>query len=286
MTSSIIDPFFVVGTQRSGTTLLGRMLSAHPRFFVINEIGGIQRILAGAKTGTEAYENIDAKFHSKKQRHIQEVLASQGKVRWSLKDPSLTYCLDDLKRLFPKSKIIFIVRDGRAVANSYLQVKWGVANIYAAGERWKREIELQRQFWETYADVCWHVKYEDLLANPEQELQALSSFLREEYSPSMLSYNKQSDAMIKPRASNENAFRQIDRSMEAKWKKELTEFQVGVFESIAGQQLQDFGYSLVSEGYKIPPLLKLWWKGHQKIVGEAQTQYQWRIKPLLSQLMH
>jgi len=279
-------PFFVVGTQRSGTTLLGRMLSAHPKIFVVNEIGGIQKLLSSATTGAEAYENIDAKFHSKKQVRIHEVLAAQNKVRWSLKDPGLTYCLHDLKRLFPKSKIIFIVRDGRAVANSYLQVKWGVANIYAAGERWKGEVELQRQFWETHRDSCWHVKYEDLLANPEKELRGISSFLGEEFSPSMLTYNKQSNTIIKPRSSNENAFRKIDRTMEAKWKKELTRFQIGVFESIAGHQLRDFGYALMNEGVKVPPLLKLWWVGHQKVVGEAQTQYQWRIKPLLSPFMH
>ena len=286
MKSTITDPFFVVGTQRSGTTLLGRMLSAHPNLFVINEIGGIQNILASAKNGPEAYEKIDAKFQSKKQISIQEVLSAEKRTRWSLKDPSLTYCLDNLKRLFPKSKIIFIVRDGRAVANSYLQVKWGVANIYAAGERWKKEIEIQREFWESHRDICWQVKYEDLLANPEKELQTISSFLGEEYSASMLSYSKQSNTIIKPKASNENAFRQIDRSMEAKWKKELTHYQISVFESIAGQQLKEFGYSLLNEGFKVPTLLKLWWMGHQKIVGEAQTQYQWRIKPLISQFMH
>jgi len=280
------DPFFVVGTQRSGTTLLVRMLSAHPNLFVINEIGDIQGLLSSAKTGSEAYECINAKFQSKKQISIQDVLASQGKGRWSVKDPSLTYCLDEIRRLFPNSKIIFIVRDGRAVANSYLQVKWGVANIYAAGERWKREVEIQRQFWERHPDVCWHVKYEDLLADPAKELEALSGFLGEEYSPLMVSYNKQPETIIKARASNENAFRQIDRSLEVKWKKELTHLQVSVFESIAGPQLKDFGYSLVNEGYKVPMLLKLWWMGHQKIIGEAQTQYQWRIKPLLSQFMH
>ncbi len=286
MVSQNTDPFFVVGTQRSGTTLLGRMLSAHPNLFVINEIGGIQRILASARNGSEAYDCIDKKFHSKKQVGIQDVLASQRKVRWSLKDPSLTYCLEEIPRLFPKSKMIFIVRDGRAVANSYLQVKWGVANIYAAGERWKKEIEMQRRFWESHADICWHVKYEDLLANPEKELRAISCFLGEEYSPSMLAYSKQSNTIIKPRSSNENAFRQIDRSMEAKWKKELTHFQISVFESIAGQTLKDFGYTLVNEGFRVPILFKLWWLGHQKIMGELQTQYQWRIKPLLSQFMH
>ena len=286
MTKKNTTPFFVVGTQRSGTTLLCRMLSAHPNLFTINEIGGIQQILPSVKNGSEAYDIIDRHFESKKHAKIQEVLNREGKVRWGLKEPALTYCLEEIKSYFPESKIIFIVRDGRAVANSYLQVKWGVANIYAAGERWKREIEIQRMFWEANPDICWHLKYEDLLANPAKELESISSFLNEVYSPLMLAYNKKPEKIIKLKSANENAFRQIDRNIETKWKKELSEFQVRVFESIAGEQLKEFGYPLVNESYTVPPLLKLWWMGHQKVVGEMQVQYQWRIKPLLSQFMH
>jgi len=51
-----------------------------------------------------------------------------------------------------------------------------------------------------------------------------------------------------------------------------------VFEDVAGQDLQKLGYPLVNDRVKIPAIVKLWLRWHQKVVGELQLQYQWRVK--------
>jgi len=280
MAKATRTPFFVVGTQRSGTTLLCRMLSAHPNLFVINEMKDIIGKCSLEKMPSEVYESIDSEFRKRTQKSIEAYLEAHGKNRWGLKDPSLTYCLGALKKKFPGSHIIFIVRDGRAVANSYLKVGWGVANIYGAGERWKNEIEMQRKFWEDNPETSCMLKYEDLLANPTKELTRLCSFMGEGFEESMLSYYRE-PTPIKENAYNTNAFRPINRSIESKWKGELSPYQIGIFESVAGQQLNELGYQLVHEGMEVPKILKLWWQWHQKVMGEIQIQYQLRIKPLL-----
>ncbi|MCH7615523.1 MAG: sulfotransferase [Nitrospinae bacterium] len=279
------SPIFVVGTQRSGTTLLCRMLSAHPNLFVINEIDDICEKCSLNKTPSEVFESIDLEFKRRTKFSIEAYLEAHGKIRWGLKSPSLTFCLDAIKKHFPESKFIFIVRDGRAVANSYLKAGWGVANMYGAGERWKKEIELQRVFWGKNPDISCMLKYEELLANPSKELTSLCSFIGESFEESMVKFYKE-PSPIKKNAYNTNVFRPIDRSIEFKWKSELSPHQIGVFESIAGEQLKELGYQLVHEGMKIPKMLKLWWRWHQKVAGEMQVQYHWRIKPLLQKVLN
>jgi len=276
-------PIFVVGTQRSGTTLLCRMLSAHHNLFVMNEMDGIDKKISLDKTPKEVLDSMNAQFLRKYGMNIEAFLAKNGKTRWGLKDPALTYCLNNLKNYFPESKIIFIIRDGRAVANSYLKIGWGVANIYGAGERWKNEIELQQRYWEGHPENSYTLRYEDLLADPAKELAKLCVFIGETFDESMVTYY-QEPGYIKERSYNTNVFRPIDRSIEVKWKTELSPNQICVFESVAGQKLQEFGYPLVSDGKKIPPILKLWWRWHQKIMGELQLQYHWRVKPMIQKL--
>ena len=118
MTTESRAPIFVVGTQRSGTTLLCRMLSAHPNLFVLNEMYGTCQKITLENTARDVLVSIDAEFKRKTQFGIQAYLEIQGKLRWGLKDPALTYCLDALTKHFPESKIIFIVLDGRWFADS------------------------------------------------------------------------------------------------------------------------------------------------------------------------
>ena len=285
MTTESRAPIFVVGTQRSGTTLLCRMLSAHPNLFVLNEMNDTCEKITLENRTQDVVASIDAEFKLKTQFGIQAYLEAQGKLRWGLKHPALTYCLDALKKHFPESKIIFIVRDGRAVANSYLKAGWGVANMYGAGERWTREIALQRKFWNNNPSISCMLKYEDLLADPPKELARVCSCIGEPYEESMVTFYKE-PSPIKENVYNTNVFRPIDRSIECKWKKELTPYQIGVFEDVAGQDLKDLGYQLVNEGMKIPTLLKWWWRWHQKIVGEMQIQYQWRVKPFFHKVFN
>ncbi len=265
---------FIVGTQRSGTTLLCRMLTAHPNIFIKNEFSDPYRIFSGNKSKQDILNDIDIEIQNAYHERLENFLKRIDKKLWGLKDPKLTYCLDDLVNHFPDAKILFIIRDGRAVANSYMKSKWGSAtNTYYGALRWKREVEVQRAFIQKNLKKCHVVRYEDLIRNTEQELLEICSFIEQPYSENMKNYIEQ-PVYIKKNELNKHTFHSIDESIMSKWQTELTPYQISVFEAVAGKTLLQNQYDLVGEKIEISALTKMWFSLQQKMLGNVQLHYQ------------
>ena len=80
------SPFFIIGTQRSGTTLLTRMLSAHPELFIQNEMGDW-----GVFNKPYSPEQLHERIVDKLGSHGVNVKELQVKrMLWGWKDPMLT----------------------------------------------------------------------------------------------------------------------------------------------------------------------------------------------------
>ncbi len=265
---------FIVGTQRSGTTLLCRMLTAHPHIFIKNEVTDSCKIFSGNKLKQEIINDINIEIQNAYHENSESFLKKIDKKVLGLKDPKLTYCLDDLVNYFPDARILFIIRDGRAVANSYIKSKWGYAtNIYHGAVLWKREVGLHRAFIQKNLQRCHIVRYEDLVRNTEKELIEICSFIGQPYSENMKNYSEQ-PVYIKRNELNKHTFRGIDESIMSKWKNELTPYQISVFEAVAGDTLLQNQYNLVGEKIEISELTKIWFSLQQKILGNVQLHYQ------------
>ncbi len=264
---------FVVGTQRSGTTLLCRMLTAHPNIFIKNELSDPYRIFSVNKSKQEVIHDIEIEIQNAYHENLESFLKRIDKKVCGLKDPKLTYCLDDLSNHFPDAKILFIIRDGRAVSNSYMKSKWGSAtNTYYGALRWKREVELQRVFMQKNLQRCHTVIYEDLVRNTEKELLEICSFIGQPYSKNMKNYSEQ-PVYIKKNELNKHTFHGIDESIMSKWQTELTPYQISVFEAVAGETLLQNQYDLVGEKIEISELMKMWFSLQQKMLGNVQLHY-------------
>lgn len=263
------QPFlFITGTQRSGTTLTCRILDAHPDVTVANEV-----LTPHELDGLLSGENMPPLRQELEKRGVR-----LGTGRGGIKHPYFTYHLENVSRLFPNAKIVIILRDGRAVANSYLKVRWGTANIYAGAKQWAREVRLQRAFLAANPDRAILVRYEDLVAEPRETLLRICRFLDLPFSEEMLSYHKRPPSFRRHRF-NVNTTRGIDPSIGEKWKHDLTPRQIRIFESLAGDVLVENGYTLTSKDrIRIPPVLRLLYEAQQIIVGELQIQYKWRLK--------
>jgi hypothetical protein len=272
---SNVTPFFIVGAQRSGTTLLRLMLNCHTRLCVpfesvfiteffhrlsefkelaeptncrrlLNEIATHRFVLKGellpdpeavlAQSPQTYAELVDAIF---------SVLAHrEQKVRWGDKTPSYVTEIDTLWQLFPGAKFIHLVRDGRDVALSLRRVAWGNKHLPRAAEDWRRKTELAHKMGAMIPENFFEVRYEDLIQNTGQVLKSICEFLSEPYEAAMLSYHERAREFMPENSLqwHHTSVSPIDANKVYEWKGLMPNTDRAIFESIAGSSLKLFGY--------------------------------------------
>ena len=214
--------FFIVGSARSGTTLLRMMLNAHPevavppesRFVVelyrsddvqVNDflerldahprwtswdtpIEDVRAQLAGLTT-VPYPEAIEAAYMAYAQ--------NRNKKRYGDKTPRYIEDLPLLARLWPEAKFVHLVRDGREVALSYADVPFGPSTVAKAAALWKdRVVRGMEQGRPLGPHRYTELRYERLLANPQAEVEALCAFLDLDFDPSMLDYSERAGSEV------------------------------------------------------------------------------------------
>ena len=282
-------PIFIVGTQRSGTTLLYRMLGAHPDVFLVNEIWEfykfadrrvnddhalseflIERVglshpylpCAGAEPN-DPFGHLDLAFAAK--------LRTNGKSRWGIKDPRLTYYLEPFERRFPDGRFVFIVRDVRAVTNSYLARRMNVANVFHGAKLWVEQTRIQKEFTARHPDRARMVSFEDLVDDSESILKEICEFLDVPFEASMLEYHRETPT-TKVHAGNENITKPVQKSIADKWRGELSPKQIAVIESVAADSMKAHGYQPTGPSVSIGRLRKVAYDLHQWLM----TTYWWQ----------
>jgi Sulfotransferase family len=150
-----------------------------------------------------------------------------GHVSWGDKTPHYITDVDVLHALFPQSKMLYIVRDGRDVALSLLERSWGPATIYTCACRWRDENAPRPIVDALRSQGRLHdIRYEDLLAAPRETLAGIMSFLDQDLPADELAGLTSS---IRPTNAG-------------KWERRMTSDDVELFERVAGDTLRRFGY--------------------------------------------
>ncbi|WP_338851895.1 sulfotransferase [Alteromonas macleodii] len=273
------SPIFLVGTQRSGTTLLTRILSAHKDIFIQNELP-LQTIFLENASREEIVENIDKHFQFRYNENIDSFLENNSKIAWGLKDPQLTEHLDALEQFIPDSKFIIIVRDGRGVVNSYIENRWGLGtNAFTGALRWNKEVELQVKFAEKHPKSCLIVRFEDLIEDQEKQLKNICDHLGIAFDKGMLSYHKEKMSYV-PNKQNINTNKAPNKALATQWQNKLSKKEIGIINNYAANMLNKFGYIQTQNGQELSQLSKFYYKLHQTIIGEFQIQYQLKVSKL------
>ena len=125
---------WIGGVPRSGTTLMRAMLDAHPDIRCGEETRVIPRILGMHVAMTRAQIELtrlnEAKItgdilESAMGAYILSIIAQHGEPapRLCNKDPFTLRSMQTLTRMFPNSKFVFMVRDGRATVHSIISRK-------------------------------------------------------------------------------------------------------------------------------------------------------------------
>jgi hypothetical protein len=163
---------------------------------------------------------------------------SMQNIRWA----------EPLNDYFKTNKYIYLHRDGRDVALSFTKAVIGDKHVYFIAKQWA---ELQRQCLDARSklstDRYFTVNYNELTEESESTLRNLCAFLHIEFKNEMLEFYKGQEAKNTAGASSlwENLTKPIMHHNFNKFLKELTEEQVRIIESVAGNELDELGYERV-----------------------------------------
>tara|TARA_B100001093_G_scaffold490985_1_gene530599 strand:+ start:264 stop:1106 length:843 start_codon:yes stop_codon:yes gene_type:complete len=134
---SSVSPLFLIGTPRSGTTLLHQIVNAHEEVFITDELRQVSWLINQAKMLTEGYHvhgslypfNHGPEFANYLINNAGTLLApyyylhsdKYGKKKikyWGDKYPNFDQYLGKMMKMFPRAKYVMIHRDLRDVMAS------------------------------------------------------------------------------------------------------------------------------------------------------------------------
>jgi hypothetical protein len=282
---------FVVGAPRSGTTLLRLMLDAHPDLAIPPETYFMPRAakawkaakrnedpvevylreVTGHKRWPDFHLDADAYRERVRKEHpgtigdavrsFYEMYAEKvGKPRWGDKTPFYVRKMDVIREVLPEARFVHIVRDGRAVALSILDLWFGPNTIEEAAEFWVARMDEARRKARNL-DHYIEVRYEDLVRDPEPQLRRICELVELPWDDVMLTYYEHIDeriAMEMPPEEiapdgrvvateerlkiMENLSRPPDPTRIDRWKTDMAPDDLRKFETIAGPRLRELGY--------------------------------------------
>jgi hypothetical protein len=97
------------------------------------------------------------------------------------------------------------------------------------------------------------VQYEALVAEPERTVRGICTFLREDYDPAMLDSHR-SDLPYPTDSRNAlNLRRPILADNSGKWRREMSPRDLRIFEAVAGDALERYGFERGLPGARVSP---------------------------------
>jgi hypothetical protein len=277
---SSTGPFFIVGSERSGTTLLMAILGHHsrlavpevawyyPRFRAFLHTYGdladgarfrtlVSEMIFGLKTPffgldlnpativDELLARIETKTFAGAYGAILDLYArAVGKPRWGEKTPHNLFYVEEILADFPDAKFIHLVRDGRDVAVEQLRSAFGPRNVYAAALIWRRTQEVAARWRAELPFDRWlDVSYEELAARPEAVVRDVTRFLGEDHEPTTLDFHRGPIAQRRAKTRDHAALgRPVSTDYVGLYRRHLGAHDQGVFNYVAGEALRRAGY--------------------------------------------
>lgn len=299
------EAIFVVGVSRSGTTLMRRILTRHPRIAIadenhymghllpgrgvrhairaagdladdatIRDIVGLlyspefqggtrlrdvspfwrslvaelprdeleRRLLAGERTERGVFRTI-LRAHADLRGRAIPGEKTPAHIRWA----------DELLEWFPTARVIHMVRDPRGVYVSELKrrrerpesipYRWLVRvpvllRAFVLAETawaWSDAVRHHRALRRRFPDAYRAVRFEDLVAEPRPELEALCAFLGVRFTSAMLRQK------VVSRGANQGQ-EGFDAGAAERWRERIAPRDARVLEWLLGRRLEELGY--------------------------------------------
>jgi len=275
-----IEPFFIIGAGRSGTTLLRRILVASKQIHIPPETYVLPQIIEHYRRNAyldwptlvkqcmslfELHPEFDtfqitlrpllAKLYAlpETERSLAKMLdmfycyhAEQTGVnceRWGDKTPINTFALDDIYAVFPQAQFIHLLRDGVDVVHSYMSTGL-ISSVDIAAKRWVDSVKLACAFSVKHTDTCMEMRYEKLSCHTDTEIKRACSFLDIDYVPDMINQREHISGMgdMQKYKHYQHANETITSKYVGKGRKALSKEDQLHIKSAIGCTLQEMGY--------------------------------------------
>ena len=222
-------PIFIIGSERSGTTLVLAILACHsriavpevtwyyPRFrpylhtygdlSVFNNFNTLAHEMANGlrvpfwrmtDANPATFGDEIAARATELERSFAGVFAAMferyakyvDKPRWGEKTPGNVFYIDRILEDFPNAQFVYIYRDCRDASAEFIHSQFGPTNAYTAARMWNDGQQAVRPFRESLGDDQWfNIRYEDFVRDPVDHLKNMCTFLGEEYDDALMEFH-------------------------------------------------------------------------------------------------
>ncbi len=267
------SPIFIIGTGRSGTTLLRQMLTAHPRIHITHE-ASFYSYARHAPAGMKAAEWLDLYFQTFSfawmrldpqvvRRALpagwegQPVAAITGEVarvimrckaqqqhkpRYGDKNPLDTHNLQRIFADFPDARIVYIMRDPRPTVMSFNRMPFGTSSTLV--NSWICKVQFAHV--QPYLDRILEVRLEDLAADARPVLQSILNFVGEPWDDAVLDYVHHANLDdVPPLPWFVGATRELpsQKTSGGGWLERLDPAWIRIIEDLNRAAMQHYGYA-------------------------------------------
>ncbi|MFK5856792.1 MAG: sulfotransferase [Bacteroidota bacterium] len=276
--------FFIVGRPRSGTTLLRTLFDAHPDVsippecqFIVNLYPKYGKITNWTKediisfydellpqwlfdTWKMDYEKLKKALLSYTGENtygtICKVVYKQYNSLFDKKElkfigdknPGYAIYSKLLLKIFPEAKFIHIIRDYRDNFVSIKNVDFELPLPSLVVQKWKYFFKKFNKDSKLKPNAYRVIKYEDLVTNPELEMNNLNKFIGIDYNESIFNFHEKKDEILKTyppgyiHTYHSSLMHKINTSKIGVWKKELTPYQIKLMDITVGSTAKKAGY--------------------------------------------
>jgi hypothetical protein len=278
--------FFIVGRGRSGTSLLGRMLDAHPAVGVAPEalfvmhlwrrygrrelderatLCFVQDLWREERLRRWRFERADverkllalapASFARLCATVYALHAAASGKADPALlgdKNPHYALFVDTLAEVFPRARFVHLVRDYRDNILSFQGVRFDLASVPALAYRWRRYNQEILRRSSRFSERFLRLRFEDLVARPVPVLEEVCRFLGIDFEPSMLDFHTHRQDHLP--GWHRNLERPLDGAQIGKWREALTPAAIAMADDVCQPLGAKLGYEPAADN---APLLRV-----------------------------
>jgi hypothetical protein len=181
----------------------------------------------------------------------------RNRPRWGEKTLLAEFYAHDVLTALPETKVIHLIRDPRDVFSSYRHAPWrvparGLRATASASLRghvvwtlrsWSMSARLARTNAARHAARYFVLRYEDLVGDPQRELERVCAFLGEPFDRQMLEMNAYPDWRERGGNSSFGRLEGVSQTPVGRFRTVLPPRSIALCEVLAGAELERQGYA-------------------------------------------